>query len=75
MSLILQGCSYGTVRPSDNSAILASSSTELCPERILATEGTFPHLIENHLQLIEDYEICKARHESLVRLIKSLAEE
>lgn len=62
------GCSFGTERQSK--IIVPEATLKKCPERTLATQGDFPHLFQNHRQLIADYEVCKLIHNELVEDIK-----
>lgn len=66
------GCHSGTVKSDPIKALVASSSMFPCNERPLAEDGSFKTRFKNHVQLIEAYELCKARHESLTSLIDKL---
>ena len=59
------------VKPSDLTVVTSSAGMAKCIERPLASSGDFPALLDNHLDLIEAYEICKANHDSLIKAVES----
>jgi len=53
------------VKVNKSKVIATATSMAPCAERTLAVDGDLPSLLKNHVKLVADYEVCKARHGSL----------
>lgn len=69
---MIQGCGSGMVKPTNLD--LPIESMRECEEAVKASRGDFESLFLNHIDLREQYEDCRIRHNALVNRIKDLKE-